>query len=244
MTFLTNVQSFLNRFVCSSLIPPPPRAAEEKNRIAIVWGHPRFDSYSAALLARAKAGLAKAGHEVQQIDLYHEAPGAKLGPFECALSSYEHEGYYDPSTIPADIQEHLKILKWADKVLFIYPTWWFGPPAMVKGWMDRVLRMGETFDLPGKSTPSTNPASTAASGLIPMLTHIKKIGLITTYGAPKWYFLVYSGDYSRKIVSRVFAPACVGFPELLILWMINLDLSDMKARETFLQKVEASCEHF
>src|SRR5436190_17259661 len=74
-------------------------------------------------------------------------------------------------------------------LIFQFPVWSFGPPAMLKGWMDRLLMPGVAFDL---SNPNT---------AVPLLTQLRRIVGIATYGRPWWNaFLV--GDPPKRIMTR------------------------------------------
>ena len=66
------------------------------------------------------------------------------------------------------VSEQVEHLKWAEAVVFIYPTWWYGLPAMLKGWLERVL-------VPGFAFPER--------GSVPKLKHITRVIVLTTCGA-------------------------------------------------------------
>ena len=74
-------------------------------------------------------------------------------------------------------QPHIDNLKWAEAILFVYPTWWYGLPAMLKGWLDRVWATDVVFKLPQRQGPHhvADDACQAASASI------------TTCGAPLWW---------------------------------------------------------
>lgn len=136
-------------------------------RVLLVYGHPRPDSFSAALRDTAAAALEAAGHAVEILDLYGR-------DFDPRLSAGERGAYYDEGAERPDLAEHVAALRRAEALVFVYPTWWFGPPAMVKGWLDRVWRPGVAFALGG------------AKVLQPRLTNIRRIAVVTTYGSPRW----------------------------------------------------------
>ena len=77
----------------------------------------------------------------------------------------------------------------AEALVFCFPTWCFGLPAMLKGYFDRVLMPGVAFDL-------TDPQNVK-----PSLTHIKRISAVVTYGRPRWTAW-YMGDPPRKMITR------------------------------------------
>ena len=81
--------------------------------------------------------------------------------------------------------------------MFVYPTWWYSMPAMLKGWIDRVWVPHATFELP--------------KGLAPIkgrLHNIRLIGGFSTYGSPWWWTRFVIGDPGRRIIMRGVRPLC------------------------------------
>ncbi len=108
-------------------------------RILEVLCNPRQASFNRALAFRSRSCLAEAGHEVLFHDLYEE-------DFDPILDSAELTRGYSLDPL---VQRHCAELEAADGLLIFHPLWWGGPPAMLKGWMDRVLRQGVAYDLDG-----------------------------------------------------------------------------------------------
>ncbi len=135
-------------------------------KVLIVFTHPNSSSFNHALLDRISAGLVHSGHEIRVKDLYQEN-------FNPVLSSEElsqlHQG-----NIPTRIGNEHEQLLWAEGLVFIYPLWWFTPPAMLKGWFDVILTNGVAFEY----------SKDGAKGL---LTHKKALVMITA-GASEEYF--------------------------------------------------------
>ena len=112
-------------------------------RCLLVTCHPLPDSYGAALTRTALQGLAAGGHEVRHLDLY------AMG-FDPVLSLAERRSYLSNTQHNIDgLQAHVDALRWAEALVCIYPTWMYGPPAMLKGWLDRVMLPGVAFELSG-----------------------------------------------------------------------------------------------
>lgn len=119
-------------------------------KVLIVHAHPEPQSFTAALRDQAIATLEGLGHEVQVSDLYamNWNPVASAGDF----SSRENPDYLvyaleqrlgvKKQSIAADIQGELDKLLWADLLILNFPIFWFSAPAMLKGWIDRVLVSG------------------------------------------------------------------------------------------------------
>jgi putative NADPH-quinone reductase len=156
-------------------------------RVLMIYCHPRPDSFSAALRDAACRALESRGHQVELRDLYAEG-------FDPVLSSEERGRYHDVAVNLAGIEDHAESLRRADALLLVYPTWWYGMPAMLKGWFDRIWAPGVAFRL-------------GESAIEPLLTNIRRIGVVTTYGSPNW-LLWYIGRIDRKLLNRGIRRLC------------------------------------
>jgi NAD(P)H dehydrogenase (quinone) len=116
-------------------------------KVFLVYAHPNPHSLNAKLKACAIAALHRAGHEVQVSDLYamkwkavadaDDFPERDQSlPLEYMTASGEA---YQNGTQREDIAAEQEKLLWADAVVFQFPVWWFGFPAILKGWFDRVF---------------------------------------------------------------------------------------------------------
>ena len=109
-------------------VPPPPRSPDdvEKRKILLVHAHPRTDSYSHALADAVEAGANEGGHTIRRRDLYKE----RFSPVMTAAERGAYLRDFDmvPKRLASDVRSHLDDLRWADSVVFVYPTWCF-PPA-------------------------------------------------------------------------------------------------------------------
>ena len=107
-------------------------------RVLVIFSHPVETSYQAALHAEVVQQLRGAGHEVDDCDLYAEG-------FNPVMSREERLGYHEVPHNRLPVQRYVDRLLWAEAVVFCFPTWCFGLPAMLKGFFDRVLMMeGDT----------------------------------------------------------------------------------------------------
>ncbi|AJO78224.1 NAD(P)H-dependent oxidoreductase [Pseudomonas chlororaphis] len=121
--------------------------------VLIVHAHPEPQSFTAALRDQARATLEAQGHQVQVSDLYAMQwnPVASAADF----SSRENPDYLvyaleqrlgvKSQSIAADIRQELDKLLWADLLILNFPIFWFSAPAMLKGWIDRVLVSGVCY---------------------------------------------------------------------------------------------------
>lgn len=151
-------------------------------RVLVVYCHPVETSFAAALHQEVVRNLKTAGHEVDDCDLYAEG-------FNPVMSREERLGYHDVPRNQEPLRGYVDRLRAADAIVFCFPTWCFGLPAMLKGFFDRLLMPGVAFDI-------SDPANVK-----PMLTNIKRISAVVTYGRPRW-MAWYMGDPPRKMVTR------------------------------------------
>ena len=151
----------------------------------MVYCHPVERSFNAAVRDCALAALKAAGHEVDLIDLYREG-------FDPVLSTAEREAYLaDTAWVVARVERHVALLKRAEGLVFVYPTWFYGPPAMLKGWLERVWLPDVAFTVPKKVGDKPGPG----------LTHIRWLCCITTSGSP-WWWLMWIRDPGRMLFVR------------------------------------------
>jgi NAD(P)H dehydrogenase (quinone) len=120
---------------------------DQAMKVFLVYAHPNPHSLNAALRDHAIEVLQREGHEVRVSDLYamQWKAVADAGdfperdqslPLDYVIASGEA---YEDGTQSTDIADEQEKLKWADAVIFQFPLWWFGVPAILKGWFDRVF---------------------------------------------------------------------------------------------------------
>ena len=121
--------------------------------VFIVHAHHEPASFNGALTRTAEAALTEAGHDVRVSDLTAMAfdPVSDRRNFTTVKDAgylkqqreekhaTEHDGF------AADVAAEQEKLFWCDLLVFQFPLWWFGLPAILKGWVDRVLAMGRTY---------------------------------------------------------------------------------------------------
>lgn len=122
-------------------------------KVLIVHAHPEPQSFTAALRDQAVTTLQAQGHQVQVSDLYAMQwnPVASAADFstrenpEYLVYALEQRLGVKKQSIAADIQAELDKLLWADLLILNFPIFWFSAPAMLKGWIDRVLVSGVCY---------------------------------------------------------------------------------------------------
>ncbi|MGY2269371.1 NAD(P)H-dependent oxidoreductase [Pseudomonas sp. SDO5561_S422] len=122
-------------------------------KVLIVHAHPEPQSFTAALRDQATATLQAQGHEVQVSDLYamNWNPVASASDFtsrenpDYLVYALEQRLGVKSQSIALDIRQELDKLLWADLLILNFPIFWFSAPAMLKGWIDRVLVSGVCY---------------------------------------------------------------------------------------------------
>lgn len=159
-------------------------------RALVVYCHPRAGSFTAAVRDVVLSKLEAAGAETRLVDVYAEG-------FDPVLSAMEHEGYETCPDNIVPVAEHVGHLRWCDTLIFIYPTWWYGLPAALKGWLDRVFLPDVAFFMPTPEVKTIRPG----------LPQIRRLGVFTTCGASRWLtFLV--GAPGKRTLMRGIALVC------------------------------------
>ncbi|SES20520.1 Putative NADPH-quinone reductase (modulator of drug activity B) [Tranquillimonas rosea] len=155
-------------------------------RALVIYCHPRGDSFTAAVRDTVLDRLEAAGAETRLRDLYAEG-------FEPAMSAYEHVRYLDPGANRRDLVRDCNDLAWCDAMVFVYPTWWYGLPAMLKGWLDRALLPDVAFLMPDGENRTIRPG----------LTHVTRLGVFTTCGASRRLTFLVGAPGKRTLLRGV-----------------------------------------
>lgn len=191
-------------------------------QVLVVHAHPDPESFNALLCRTAVDAMRGAGHHVDVLDLYG------LG-FRPAMSHEERLAYEgeDPMLDPM-VRDHSALLLAAEALVFVYPTWWWGLPAILKGWLERVLVPGVGFLL--------NDDNRVRGGL----RSLRRVVGITTYGSKRSEMLAIN-DAGRRIIMRcirVLAPPlrCRG----TWLAMYGLDGRTDADRAAFVERVRTT----
>ena len=109
-------------------------------KILVIFAHPNPASFNAAIAHIVVETLEAGGHEVIFHDLYREKFDPVLQVGEIAKDA----------PLPDIIARHSAEVAASDGIIIIHPSWWGQPPAILKGWLDRVLRLDVAYRLPGE----------------------------------------------------------------------------------------------
>ncbi|MDO9234819.1 MAG: NAD(P)H-dependent oxidoreductase [Aquabacterium sp.] len=131
--------------------------------VLIILGHPAADSFGGAIAQSYLKGAQEAGHQAKLLTLN-----------QLQFDPVMHQGYKGSQTLEPSLQAAQADLQWAQEIVFIFPLWWGGMPALLKGFLDRTLLPGFAFKYEPKG-----------KGLTPMLTG-RTARLIITMDTPRW----------------------------------------------------------
>ncbi len=134
-------------------------------RTLIILGHPAADSFCASLARQYADAAGEAGHEVRLLTLG-----------ELAFDPVLHQGYRQEQPLEPDLLDAQQQILWAQRLVLVFPIWWGGVPALLKGFLDRVLLPGFAFRYKrGSPFPEKLLAGRTAH-------------LLVTLDTPPWYF--------------------------------------------------------
>jgi NAD(P)H dehydrogenase (quinone) len=190
-------------------------------QVLVIYCHPVAESFAAAAHGIILQTLAARGHEVVDVDLYAEN-------FDPVMSRQERLDYQNTERNIRPVRKYDEQLATAEAIVLVYPAWWYGMPAMLKGYFDRVWLPGVAFDV----TPDGRV-------LTERLQRIRRIVVVTTYGGPWWMVRIALGDPARKVVSRAIRALCAR--GCRVEWYIhyNMDRATPRQLSRFLDRVRA-----
>ena len=189
-------------------------------RTLVLFAHPDPQSYGAALAEAVMRGLDAGGHEARLVDLYAEG-------FDPVMSRADRVAYEsEQAVVDAAVAAQAEHVRWAEAIVFVYPTWWAGLPAMVKGWLDRVLVPGVAFVLDERTRK-----------VRPTLQHVRVVAGVSTYGSPRVYVGVL-GDGGRRTINRALRLVCGRRTRTVWLGLYAMDRRTDAERRTFVAAVE------
>src|SRR4029453_7828995 len=125
------------------------------------------------------------------------------------------------------VDNHASRLLHAEAIVFVYPTWWSGLPAVLKGWLERVMVPGVGFTL-DERTRKVRPG----------LGHVRRIVGISTYGSP-WGYVKLTNDNGRRVVPRALRISCGCRTRTTWLALYAIDTADADRRERHLARIES-----
>jgi putative NADPH-quinone reductase len=195
-------------------------------RVLVLYAHPLADSFAAMLHRAIITALQRQGHEIDDCDLYAEG-------FDPVLSAAERAAYNTEAPDLAGVADHVARLRAAEALVLCFPTWWYGLPAILKGYFDRVWANGVAFRLPS-----------GGGAILPGLTNIRKFWVVTSYGAPWWLIRLVLRDPVRAVLLGGLARLCAPRVERRWFALYNIDAAGNERCARFLMRVEREFARF
>ncbi|WP_100149599.1 NAD(P)H-dependent oxidoreductase [Snodgrassella communis] len=145
----------------------------------IIYAHPYELSFNHAIKDKVISLINSRGEQYNLIDLYQQR-------FQPVLSTNDFIALQN-NTVNDDVKSHQQLVTEADNLIFIYPIWWFGQPAILKGWIDRIFSSGFAY-------------RDDENGFTPLLTD-KSATLIVTLGSTQEVLLQHDmNDFMKSMI--------------------------------------------
>ena len=186
----------------------------------VVIAHPLRESLCHALAGRAVAALRARGHEVVVEDLY-------AGGFAPALNAVERSSYYAGTFDGRAVHDAVDRLRSAEGLVLLFPTWWFGFPAILKGWFDRVWAPGVAYD-----------HADDLGAIRPRLTELRRALAVTSLGSPWWVDRLVLRQPVKRVLKTALLGTCAPNCRLEMLALNRAERLEASRVEAFGARVE------
>ncbi len=183
-------------------------------KILIILGHPDEESFNKALYDAYKNGAISAGFEVKEIVIRNLQFNPNL-----------QFGYRKRTDLEPDLLEAWEKIKWADHLVWVYPVWWGGLPALMKGFIDRVFLPGFAFQKRENSVWWDK-----------LLTG-KTARIIYTMDQPFWYYWLVYKQPSNNAFKKLTLEFC-GIKPVKVTNIGPVRLSKESYRANWIQKIK------
>lgn len=187
----------------------------------VVLAHPLENSLCKHLADKTIIHLKKKGYNVTVKDLYNEG-------FNPVLSQPERASYYKETFDKSDVASDIEQLKQIESLVLIFPTWWFGFPAILKGWFDRVWAPGHAYEHASDYGPIKQ-----------CLNNLKEMKVITTLGSPWWVDAFILRKPVKKVLKIALLGACASHCKFKMLSLYNSEKLTTTKIEKFVNKIES-----
>jgi putative NADPH-quinone reductase len=161
--------------------------------ITIVYAHPLDEGMSAAARNALVEHLRASNQQYDMIDLHKDR-------FDPVMTADERKSFFNSTGESTDplVKKYQKMLRETDHLVFVFPIWFNEQPAIVKGFFERTCLPGFGY-------------AYAANGTVPLLTHIKRLTVITSSGAPTEMLVsvfdnMIENQFIRHIVQTMLGP--------------------------------------
>src|SRR5580658_3147372 len=194
-------------------------------RVLVIYAHPLADSFAGALHRAVVEALTEVGHEVDDCDLY--AAG-----FDPVMTPAERRAHNTSHPELTAVESHVERLRAADALVLCFPVWWYGMPAILKGYFDRVWVNGVAFHLHtgGKIEPGLN--------------RLRKLGVVATYGAPWWLIKLVLRDPVRAVIHTGIRGLCTRHVKTRFFALYGIESKSSADTARFLARVRQGFARF
>jgi NAD(P)H dehydrogenase (quinone) len=174
--------------------------------VLVVYAHPDPESFIAAVCDRVVSTLARNGHAVDVLDLYGEG----FDPLFNVDDLRAHDDHLPPS---GELAEHVERVRRVRVIVFVYPTWYGGPPAMLKGWIDRVFTPGAP------------------------LRNLHRLVVVASHGSSKAVNAL-AGEPGKRMIFRTLRVLCHPLARSRWIALYGVDRASAADRAAFIARVE------
>jgi len=183
-------------------------------KVVIIYSHPNEKSFNHAILEQVKQGLGDSKHTVEVIDLYADNFNPVL----------VYNDMRKRSELMNDVEtgHYRELVDQADHIIFIYPIWWYGMPAMMKGFIDRVFVSGFAYTSVGN----------ARKGLLGN----KSAWVIYTIDSPTWFVKLFRKNIEWRTMKDAILNFC-GIRKVEKTMLSSVKNSNLNKRQKWLERI-------
>jgi NAD(P)H dehydrogenase (quinone) len=189
-------------------------------RVLVLFAHPVETSFAAAAHAKVVETLRARGHEVDDCDLNAEG-------FDPVMTRQDRIEYYDVTVNRRRVAPYVDRLLAAEALVFSFPVWNMGFPAVLKGFVDKIFLPGVSFEIKENGDYA------------PRLFNIRRLGVACTYGGSRLKTFL-AGDPPRRFLTRSMRFNCAPGARVDYLAHYDMDHTREDRRAAFLSKVGAT----
>jgi NAD(P)H dehydrogenase (quinone) len=185
--------------------------------VSILLAHPNPASFNHAIAQTTVEVLKGHRHEVTLHDLYAEQFDPVMTAAELARDAQ----------LPPVVEQHCREIGDADAIVFIHPNWWSQPPAILRGWTDRVLRAGRAYNFVPDGQGGAKPVGLlkARIGIVFNTANTPQDKEVELYGDPLevlWRKVVFGLCGVQQVHRLNFSPVILSTPEQRRVWLAEV----------------------
>ena len=182
--------------------------------VSVILAHPKPDSFNHAIAAAVVEALRTAGHT----PFFHDLCAEEFDPL---LPAAELDR---DAVLPPWLEAHVAETVAADGLVFIHPNWWSAPPAILRGWCDRVLRQGRAYRFVPDGKGGGRPEGLLKAQQVVVFNtantpQYKEESLLGDPLEVHWRKVVFGLCGVRQVRRRIFSPVITSTPEQRQEWL-------------------------